>query len=245
MGFGNQGTWVSERFCAVFPLRFFNLQAPLRVNEVFRVAKTDAGGHFAPHRDSGFLETEDVRSVFTLLVYLNAAYIGGHTDFLDEVTAANFNYLSSQNEFTLQDSDGVVSRVIDLEPVTGLGVLFDHSLLHTGRSVVSGSKYVLRTDVLFHRIDAQRWAGGANYLENPLFHKAEALYQRSIELQLQDDPACVCCCCCYFFFHFFAIITEALRLRLWRPPRFKRNLQHPAELRTILWATRYKMPSCH
>jgi hypothetical protein len=55
------------------------------VNEVFRVAKTSAGGHFAAHRDSGFLETEDVRSVFTLIVYLNDAYNGGHTEFLDEV----------------------------------------------------------------------------------------------------------------------------------------------------------------
>jgi hypothetical protein len=94
----------------------------------------------------------------------------------------------------MQEFDGAVSRVVDLEPATGLGAVFAHGLLHSGRPVISGSKYVLRTDVLFHRVDAHRWAGGANYLENPLFHKAEAMYQRSIELQSQGDPACVYCC---------------------------------------------------
>ena len=37
-------------------------------------------------------------------------------------------------------------------PKTGMALVFPHHLLHQGNSVVSGVKYVLRTDVMYERI---------------------------------------------------------------------------------------------
>lgn len=60
---------------------------PCKVNEVVRVSRYDPGDKFERHRDGAFVENDDVRSVYTVLVYLNGppAFGGGATRvFCDE-----------------------------------------------------------------------------------------------------------------------------------------------------------------
>jgi prolyl 4-hydroxylase len=57
------------------------------------------------------------------LVYLNDAFEGGTTAF---------------HRFD-----------VDVVPRTGSGLVFQHRLLHDGRTVRSGVKYVLRSDVMY------------------------------------------------------------------------------------------------
>jgi predicted 2-oxoglutarate/Fe(II)-dependent dioxygenase YbiX len=88
-----------------------------------RIYRYERGQQFGPHQDQCYLGPNDTRSLLTLMVYLNDDFRGGETDFPEQ------------------------SRTI--VPKTGMALLFQHMLLHAGKPVIEGSKYVLRSDVLY------------------------------------------------------------------------------------------------
>ncbi|MBL9112887.1 MAG: 2OG-Fe(II) oxygenase [Myxococcales bacterium] len=81
------------------------------------------GQVFRPHYDGSYRPSPTLGSELTLLLYLNDGFEGGATRFVD---------------------DGV-----DVVPETGKVLVFAHHLLHEGVAVTAGTKYVLRTDVLY------------------------------------------------------------------------------------------------
>jgi predicted 2-oxoglutarate/Fe(II)-dependent dioxygenase YbiX len=85
-----------------------------------RFYKYSTGERFKMHKDGPWKEG-GLTSKLSFLIYLNHAFTGGRTDF---------------REFVVQ-------------PVTGMALLFIHDTWHEGESVVSGTKYVLRSDVLY------------------------------------------------------------------------------------------------
>jgi predicted 2-oxoglutarate/Fe(II)-dependent dioxygenase YbiX len=96
---------------------------PVGVNERFRCYRYEPGQRFAPHYDGAFQRSAAERSELTFMVYLNDGFAGGRTAFHD------FG--------------------VDVAPSAGLALLFQHQLLHEGCPVVSGVKYVLRSDVMY------------------------------------------------------------------------------------------------
>ena len=66
------------------------------------------------------------RSFHTLLLYLNDGYEGGHT--------------------TLYNSEHMKT---DVPPFPGMAFIHDHRILHESPHLVSGTKYVMRTDVMY------------------------------------------------------------------------------------------------
>ena len=94
-------------------------------NERLRCYRYRPGQHFAPHFDGAFHRHDDERSLLTFLVYLNGCRAGGSTRLLD--------------------------LGVDVQPAAGLGLIFNHHLLHEGAPVVEGVKYVVRTDLMFRR----------------------------------------------------------------------------------------------
>jgi prolyl 4-hydroxylase len=103
---------------------------PCGANERFRAYKYQPGQRFAPHFDGCFKRSHYERSELTLMVYLNEGFGGGATKFLD--------------------------YELDVTPKTGMALLFQHRLLHEGCEVTSGTKYVLRSDVMYRdpRVEA-------------------------------------------------------------------------------------------
>lgn len=108
-----------------------------RLNERMRFLKYQGGEYFKPHCD-GCYETPDrkERSYFTLHLYLNDAdgkdgsqpLVGGATTF-----------------FTYD-----MQRRMDVVPKAGRVLLFQHrGLLHSGDDVISGTKYTMRTDIMY------------------------------------------------------------------------------------------------
>jgi predicted 2-oxoglutarate/Fe(II)-dependent dioxygenase YbiX len=95
----------------------------LGLNERFRFYRYDPGQAFRWHRDGAFIRNDDERSFLTFMVYLNAGFEGGATEFPDTA----------------------------VEPDAGLAVVFAHYLRHQGAEVVRGRKYVLRSDVMYRR----------------------------------------------------------------------------------------------
>ena len=93
-------------------------------NERFRCYRYKPGMRFAPHRDGAFVRDQHEMSFYTFLVYLSDDFEGGETTF-----------------FTKPE--------IQINPVKGHAVLFQHPLVHEGSVVTSGVKYVARTDIMY------------------------------------------------------------------------------------------------
>lgn len=91
------------------------------LNERFRYYRYEPGQSFRWHRDGYFERSNGERSRLTFMVYLNDDFEGGDTKF----------------------------EQIVVQPEKGMALGFTHHLWHEGAEVLSGQKYVLRTDVMY------------------------------------------------------------------------------------------------
>lgn len=91
------------------------------LNELFRLYKYQKGQQFKGHQDGSFIRNDVEASYYTFLIYLNDGYEGGETIFLKH-------------------------KII---PKKGMGLIFLHKLYHEGGEVLSGIKYVMRSDVMY------------------------------------------------------------------------------------------------
>lgn len=100
----------------------FGKYQAIGLNEMFRIYKYEVGERFKMHRDGSYERNEEECSFFSFLLYLNDDFEGGETYFEEGVT---------------------------VKPKTGDALLFHHPLRHEGRQIISGMKYVLRTDIMY------------------------------------------------------------------------------------------------
>ena len=95
-------------------------------NERFRCYRYKPGMRFAPHVDGAFVRNDNEFSCYTFMVYLNSDFEGGNTTFATEPE-------------------------VSIKPETGMGLLFQHPIIHEGSVVISGVKYVVRTDLIYRK----------------------------------------------------------------------------------------------
>ena len=98
---------------------------PVGLNERLRIYRYLPGQYFKPHRDGRFVREDGELSLLTALFFLNDVTQGGQTRIWDG------------------------KAQLDIAPTAGAALLFDHSLLHEGRTLDGGVKYVLRSDVMY------------------------------------------------------------------------------------------------
>lgn len=116
---------------------------PVACNARFRFCRYSMGQSFTIHRDGPYIPTGVAadqparRTWLTVQVYLNGqeSFVGGRTRFYASAAGGDTTQV-----FTAQ---------------TGMAIVFEHSLWHDGEAVPEGTKYVMRTDVLFERADTQ------------------------------------------------------------------------------------------
>ncbi|KAF2246472.1 oxidoreductase domain-containing protein [Trematosphaeria pertusa] len=119
------------------PLKRQEVWKMTRLNERMRFLKYVGGEYFKAHCD-GTYETPDQkeRSYFTLHLYLNDA-AGKEGQQPLKGGATTFHGLD-------------MIRRADIIPKTGRVLLFQHRfLLHSGEDVVSGTKFTMRTDIMY------------------------------------------------------------------------------------------------
>lgn len=104
---------------------------PKGLNNLFRCSRYKAGGHFSSHRDGFYHPSLNNRSLATFMLYLNDDFVGGSTRFLTD------SYCS-------------VTETINLRFPRGTAIIFPHNYLHEGMTIETGSKYILRTDIMFY-----------------------------------------------------------------------------------------------
>jgi prolyl 4-hydroxylase len=100
------------------------------LNEQFRIYRYKNGQQFKVHPDGAFKRNENEHSKITVIIYLNEGFEGGETEFV------------------------MPHEVI--EPLAGTMLLFAHGQLHKGNPVPNGTKYVLRTDVMYTNIEEDK-----------------------------------------------------------------------------------------
>ncbi|OSM02185.1 2OG-Fe(II) oxygenase [Magnetofaba australis] len=94
---------------------------PVGLNDHFRLLRYTGAQYFKWHQDGHFRKSPSEVSMLTLLIYLNDDFAGGETEFEDFRVVAE----------------------------AGMGVVFRHELRHQGRTLRQGTKYALRTDVMY------------------------------------------------------------------------------------------------
>lgn len=102
------------------PQSYGNSQA-IGLNELFRFYRYRPGQLFKKHRDESFIRNESEASYYTFMVYLNDGFTGGQTTFESQT----------------------------IEPKCGKALIFRHELEHEGSEVLTGEKYVLRSDIMY------------------------------------------------------------------------------------------------
>ncbi|MEM7038389.1 MAG: 2OG-Fe(II) oxygenase [Bacteroidota bacterium] len=101
----------------------YRTRTPVGLNELFRLYRYFPGQRFKMHVDGAYVRNPNEASALTFLIYLNEDFAGGATRFLNHV----------------------------VQPKTGMALCFVHSIAHEGKEVFRGTKYVLRTDVMYAR----------------------------------------------------------------------------------------------
>ena len=124
---------------SAFQLPTFDFMNAIALSPYFRFYKYVSGQKFNMHKDGQQQVGENI-SYFTFIVYLNENCIGGST------------------KFRLDD--------ISIKPKTGSLLIFEHRLWHQGEEVISGEKYILRTDIVYETI------GFETYLDREKAYKS-------------------------------------------------------------------------
>lgn len=112
--------WLYQRALPLLPAQIDGWR-PSGFNERFRFYRYTEHQYFTWHQDGTFRRSDHEESFLTFIMYLNDAYMGGETQF---------------------GWDTVI-------PQQGAALVFPHRLRHQGARVLSGTKYVLRTDVMY------------------------------------------------------------------------------------------------
>lgn len=99
---------------------------PAGLNERMRFYRYRDGARFVLHHDISY--ESELRSFLTVLIYSSESIEGGATSFVDGPK---------------------------IKPTQGTCVIFPHELPHQGMPVTSGTKVVLRTDVMFRLMDRE------------------------------------------------------------------------------------------
>jgi hypothetical protein len=63
------------------------------------------------------------------------------------------------------------------KPVSCTGVIFNHDVEHEGEVITNGTKYILRTDIMFYRINYLEQDD--DYTKTEEWIKPETLYRKS------------------------------------------------------------------
>jgi predicted 2-oxoglutarate/Fe(II)-dependent dioxygenase YbiX len=100
---------------------------PIGINSELRFLKYTKGNFFKKHYDGTYV-INNLLNFMTLQLYLNENFEGGETKLYDPLDKTN---------------------TLVVKPTEGMMLIFDHEIMHEGMHVVNGTKYNIRTDILF------------------------------------------------------------------------------------------------
>jgi prolyl 4-hydroxylase len=99
------------------------------LNERLRMYRYRSGQRFEPHMDHWYRPNETCISLHSVLVYFNDDFEGGETRFQEQIEQT-------------------------ITPKRGMVAIFQHKLRHEGCPVHRGTKYAMRTDIIYEALDS-------------------------------------------------------------------------------------------
>ena len=130
----------------------------LNCNERLRFLKYDDGEYFKPHYDGAYTRSNGETSHLTVLLYLNDTFTGGETTLLNSEFFGTKDdewqpiFKDKWEKRAKQDGKCVTlgkKNHIAVKPRKGSVLLFQHDVFHEGSKLISGTKYLIRTDVMY------------------------------------------------------------------------------------------------
>jgi len=116
---------------------------PTGLNPCFRACKYSPGGFFSAHHDGVFYNGDTHQSIKTFMIYLNDGFEGGPTNFYDESQPLC--------------KPGLPEKLVhSLRPEAGSCLVFNHQIVHDGGQLITGNKYILRTEVMYEHVSRFR-----------------------------------------------------------------------------------------
>jgi hypothetical protein len=159
---------------------------PVFINNCFRLSKYEKDSiGFKPHFDSQFSGSFHLKSIFSLVIYLNDDFKGGKTKFYSkknpQIDLKNFKGLTLKEEIKLNGGmESYDSKSI--KPIVGNGMMFNHDILHSGEKIKEGTKFVLRTDVVFQRVKVEK-----SIFNTKLFSTCTDLFREAQNQELEGN----------------------------------------------------------
>jgi prolyl 4-hydroxylase len=98
------------------------------LNERLRMYRYRPGQRFDAHMDHWYRPRENQITLHTVLVYFNDDFEGGETRFREQVEEI-------------------------IIPKPGMAAIFQHKIRHEGRPVLRGTKYAMRSDVIYEALE--------------------------------------------------------------------------------------------
>jgi len=106
------------------------------LNERFRFCKYTQGQHFSPHKDAYYQRSQTERSFLTFMIYLSSGFEGGATCFLRK-----------------RQPGSPANTTFTHNPTVGSVLIFEHDIFHEGQILLSGTKYLMRSDLMYKRVN--------------------------------------------------------------------------------------------
>lgn len=133
--------------------------SPFMINNCFRLSSYEKNSKgFKEHFDSQLSLSSELKSIFTLVIYLNSDFEGGETVLYERKPPSSKDLISPQGiegktfQEEIQMNGGIKKyKKFLIKPELGKGILFNHDTLHSGEPVQSGTKYIIRTDIVYKR----------------------------------------------------------------------------------------------
>lgn len=120
-----------------------------RLNERLRFLKYKPGNYFRPHVDGSYITPDgDEMSFLTIHLYLNGGEVVGNSESFQSETDTQLPLAGGATRFFSDD----MTKFVDVNPKTGSCLVFQHrDMVHSGEDVITGTKYTVRTDVMYRK----------------------------------------------------------------------------------------------
>jgi hypothetical protein len=120
---------------------------PSRVNNGIKITKYTSGSFFKPHIDNVFIFNPQEITIHTILIYLNDEFEGGETNFCEIPEHGLKSFLFN----------GISYKIIEsIKPVKGRAIVFENYKCHEGSKLLSGTKYIMKTEIVFKQINSEQ-----------------------------------------------------------------------------------------
>ena len=135
-------------------------------------------GHFGAHYDGEYNPSPDVCSIKTFMLYLNDDYEGGSTNFLKE----HMLYFDEARNIYCSPPEHVVAG---LKAKQGDCLIFDHKILHEGSQVLSGKKFIFRSELIYKRTGesemTEEQRKGCEFLAQARYHEDSKNFETAVK----------------------------------------------------------------